>query len=245
MRSQSAISLGGFLARMAHARLMLLGVGKNAAHLGEHLQEARKQIGSGMASVEVRMEREAAPAAVEKTIEQNPVDMVVVGWRPMDGVELSEQILSSGSHHLLLAAQPDTHMEKALVCVSMGEPGKDDVMFAGRLLRHLGAKARLFSVMSGEAEDEYERQRRDQFMAGGAQSLELFGVPTECTLKIGDPQEEIIEEIRMGNYDLVVLGAPLSVRHGHIHLRGVVEGVMKNAGNCSLLIIRSNYLGNN
>ena len=37
---------------------------KNAAHLGEHLQEARKQIGSGMASVEVRMEREAPPAGV-------------------------------------------------------------------------------------------------------------------------------------------------------------------------------------
>jgi len=242
LRSQSAISLGGYLARMSHARLTLLGVGREEGLLNEHLQEARKQLGSGMASVDVRTESLPLPAAVEKTIEQNPVDMVVLGWRPVEGLEVAEQVLRTGSHHLLLAAHPGVHMERALVCASMGEPGKDDVMFAGRLLRHLGAHAQLFSVVDGEPGDEDDRQRREQFMAGGVQSLEMFGVPTGCELRVGQAAEEITAEVRQGNYDLVVMGAPLPGRDGFIRLRGIIQQVTRDAGDCSMLIVRSNYL---
>jgi nucleotide-binding universal stress UspA family protein len=69
-------------------------------------------------------------------------------------------------------------------------------------------------------------------------------VPTESELKFGDPENEIVSELASGGYDLVVLGAPLPPRHGHVQLKGITEGVMKNAGNCSILIVRSNYLGN-
>jgi sulfate transport system ATP-binding protein len=243
LRSQSAISLGGYMARMAHARLVLVGAGRDETSLTQHLQEARKQIGSGMASVEMRLEHGSAPAAIEKSIEQTPVDLVIIGWRPMEGVELPEQILRSGSHHVLLAAHPGAHIEKALVCVSMGEPGKDDVLFAGRLLRHLGAQAKLISVVEHGSPEDYLQPRREQFLAGGVQSLEMFGVPTESELKFGNPQAEIAAELASGGYDLIVMGAPLPPRHGHIHLRGVIESVMKNPGDCSILIVRSSYLG--
>jgi nucleotide-binding universal stress UspA family protein len=78
-------------------------------------------------------------------------------------------------------------------------------------------------------------------MEGGKHSLETFGVPTENELRVGDPQDEIVAEIKSGKYDLVVLGAPLPERDGRISLSGVVEGVMRDAGNCSLLIVRSHY----
>jgi len=58
------------------------------------------------------------------------------------------------------------------------------------------------------------------------------------------PQTEIIEEMRKGDYDLVILGAPLPDRDGRVSLTRVVEGVMKNAGDCSLLIVRSHYSKN-
>jgi hypothetical protein len=50
--------------------------------------------------------------------------------------------------------------------------------------------------------------------------------------------------MRKGEFDLVVLGAPLPNRDGRVSLTKVVENVMKNAGNCSLLIIRSHYSKN-
>ena len=241
LRSQSAVSLGGYLARMAHARMTLLGVGKDQTLLDAYLQDARKQIGSGMASVEVRTERTPAPVAIAKSIEANPVDLVIVGWRPMEGMDFAEQILQMGAHHLLLAAHPGARFEKALVCVASGEPGKDDVLFAGRLLRHLGASATLLTVSGSAPDTEQQQSRIERFMAGGVHTLEMFGVSPQVKLRNGNPQNEIVQEIKDGEYDLVVMGAPLPQKDGRIALSGVMEGVMKEAGNCSLLIVRSHY----
>ncbi|MGZ9221034.1 MAG: universal stress protein, partial [Anaerolineales bacterium] len=244
LRSQSAISQGGYLARMSHARMTLLGVGKDESLLESYLQDARKQIGSGMASIDVRTDPSPTPAAIAKSIRQRPVDLVIVGWRPVEGVSFAEQILQVGDHHLLLAAHPGARFEKALVCTARGEPGKDDVLFAGRLLRHLGAQAKLLTVISDATNTEYQRQHIERFMAGGRHSLEMFGVPTESEIRVGNPQTEITEEMRKGNFDLVIMGAPLPDRDGRVSLTRVVEGVMKNAGDCSLLIVRSHYSKN-
>ncbi|HEY5903968.1 MAG TPA: ATP-binding cassette domain-containing protein [Anaerolineales bacterium] len=242
MRSQSAIDTGGYLARMSHARVLLLGIGRDRAFMETHLQEARKQLGSGMASVEARMEHGSVSEAVERSTQSVPVDMVILGWRPMEGAERAEQVLRSGSHHLLLAARPGAHIEKALVCTASGEPGKDDVMFAGRLLRHLGARAKLLSIADGASNGDQHTDSRRHFMENGVRTLEMFGVPTESELRPGDPAGEILGEIKREEFPLVVLGAPLSLRHGYPALRGVIETIMKNAGDCSILIVRSNYL---
>ncbi|MCB2180322.1 ATP-binding cassette domain-containing protein [bacterium] len=239
LRSQSAIDLGGYLSKMSHARMTLLGVGPDEALLESRLQEARKQIGSGMASIQVCTNRGSIPDAIARAAEQNPVDLVIVGWRPLEDVRFAEQILQAGDHHLLLAAHPGARLEKALVCVASGEPGKDDVMFAGRLLRHLGAHAKLFTVINEEADSEYRRQRAERFIAGGRDSLEMFGVPTDSEIKTGQPALEIQQEMKQGNYDLAILGAPLPNQDGRVLLNGVDESVMNNAGDCSFLIVRS------
>ena len=216
-------------------------LGKDESLLDTYLQDARKQIGSGMASIEVRTDPRSTPVAIAKIIEKDPVDLAIVGWRPVEGTEIAEQILRKGDHHLLLAAHPGARIERALVCVASGEPGKDDVMFAGRLLRHLGARAKLFTVLPTAMNNEYQNRQVVRFVAGGVQTLEMFGVPTESELKIGDPQAEIVEEIKKGEFDLVVLGAPFPQKDGRILINGLIEGVMKNAGNCSVLIVRSHY----
>jgi len=239
LRSQSALSLGGYLARMSHARLTLLGIGKEEALLDSYLQDARKQLGNGMASVQIRTDGSHMPQAIGKATEKSPVDLVIVGWRPVEGTALAEQILSAGDHHLLLAAHPGSRFEKALVCVASGEPGKDDVMFAGRFLRHLSAQAKLFSVIGESSNTEYQRRHAERFMAEGQHSLELFGIPTEIGLGTGQPSTEIVREIQEGGFDLVILGAPLPGRDKQVSLTRVVEDVMKNAGDCSILIVRS------
>ena len=224
-----------------YARMTLLGVGKDESLLDSYLQDARKQLGSGMASIQVRTDRAATPGAIAKAVEQSPVDLVIAGWRPVEGVTLAEQILQVGDHHLLLAAHPGARFEKALVCVASGEPGKDDVLFAGRLLRHLGAQAKLFTALGRDFENEYHRQRVERFVAGGVKSLELFGVPTESEIRIGNPQDEIVAEMTRGEFDLVVMGVPMPQKGGRIAISGLLEGIMKNAGNCSVLMVRSHH----
>ena len=197
-----------------------------------------------MASVQVRTDPAPTPNAVARSIRHNPVDLVIVGWRPVEGIGFAEQILQSGEHHLLLAAHPGARLEKALVCAASGEPGKDDVLFAGRLLRHVGAQAKLLTVLNNVYSTDYQRQHVERFISGGKYSLERFGVPTESEIRTGNPPAEIIEEMHKGDYDLVVLGAPLPNRDGRVALTKIVENVMKNAGNCSLLIVRSHYSKN-
>ncbi len=154
---------------------------------------------------------------------------------------VAEQIMQVGEHHLLLAAHPGARFEKALVCVASGEPGKDDVLFAGRLLRHLGAQAKLFTTLGRDFKDEYQRQRVERFVEGGVKSLEMFGVPTQSEIRIGNPRDEIVEEIKGGAFDLVVMGVPLPQKDGRIAISGLMEDIMKNAGNCSILIVRSHH----
>jgi sulfate/thiosulfate transport system ATP-binding protein len=237
-RSQSALGLGGHLARMAHARVTLLGIGKDNARLESHLQEAKRQIGSGMASLEVETSSEPAGEAITHAVEKRPVDLVVLGWRPSNPLTLPEEILEVGEHHLLLATRPEPQLSRALICVASGEPGKDDVMFAGRLLRHVGAQATLLTVLSS-LEDPAEQEQAERFVAGGARSLSLFGVPTTTQVKSGNASAVILEELRSGGYDLAVLGSPLPTRWGRAEFGAVIAQVLRSAANCSFLIVRS------
>ncbi|MEX1247055.1 MAG: ATP-binding cassette domain-containing protein [Anaerolineales bacterium] len=238
-RSEAALTTGGHLARLAHARVTLLGHGAKEQKLKAHLQEARKQIGSGMASIETHASSQPIDAAVTKLILERPADLVVAGWKPSDGLEKPEQILHAGNHHLLLATSADPALTNALICAASGEPGKDDVMFAGRLLRHIGAKATLLTVQNPLLTDEFQQVQMERFMAGGVQSLARFGIKANKQIKKGNPLTTILEEIQAGKYDLVVMGVPLPGRSGKLVLSGVVGSVLRSAQNCSFLIVRS------
>lgn len=240
-RSQAALTTGGHLARLAHARVTLLGIGANKDKVDAHLQDARKKIGSGMASVETQVSSQSAGQALNKLILERPADLVVLGWKPNDGLELPEQILHAGDHHLLLATSADPMLSNALICAASGEPGKDDVMFAGRLLRHIGAKATLLTVQNPLLTDEFQQDQMERFMTGGVQSLARFGIKANRQIKKGNPLTTILEEVQTGKHDLVVMGAPLPGRSGKLALTGVVGSVLKTAQNCSFLIVRSHH----
>ncbi len=242
-RSQAALLTGGHLARLAHARITLLGYGQKPDKINRHLQEARKQIGSGMASVEVQAAAQSVESSLSKLVQEKPADLAVLGWEAKDGLEVAEQILHAGSQHLLLASSPEGVFSNALICAASGEPGKDDVMFAGRLLRHIGAHATLFTVQNPLLTSESQLDQMQRFMSGGVQSLARFGIKAAKKIKTGDPQTSILEEIAAGGYDLVVMGAPLPGRSGKLALTGIVGAILHNAKNCSFLIVRSHKLG--
>jgi nucleotide-binding universal stress UspA family protein len=164
-----------------------------------------------------------------------------LGWQPKNGLEVPEQVLQAGNHHLLLATDADPVLTNALICAASGEPGKDDVMFAGRLLRHIGAKATLLTVQNPLLTDEFQLNQMERFMAGGVQSLARFGIRANKQIKKGNPLTTILEEIKAGEYDLVVIGAPLPGRSGRLALTGIVGSVLSSAQNCSFLIVRSHH----
>ncbi len=241
LRSQSALAMGGYMARMAHARLTLLGIGRDQAKIEDHLMEARKQVGSGMAALQVQATAESFTTAIAQTVEKQHYDLLIFGWRPSAGYEQIEQALSMGDHHLLLATQPVGKLSKALICLASGEPGKDTVLFAGRLLRHMGAEAALLTVVPGLYPNDVPQNRINRFLTNGQQSLARFGVSGNTMIKRGDLVPAVQEEIQNEEYDLVVLGAPLPGRQGDVDLDTVIGPIVSSVENCSFLIVRSQH----
>ncbi len=126
-----------------------------------------------------------------------------------------------------------------LVCVASGEPSKDDVLFAGRLARHLGAEITLLMIASNDRDAE----RAEQFMAVAVRALEVQGIAARSLVRRGAVQDEIMKQMTGGAHDMLVVGAPLSGRDGRSVLAGVVGSIVAGATSYPVLIVRSPYTG--
>ena len=239
-QAKAALDVGGQIARMAHARMTILGFGLADEALQRHLQEVKEQLGSGLASLDLRATDDDAVEAVGREIERQPFDLMVLGRQLRGGVELAEELMQSGEHHLLLVPGPQPAPSRALICVTSGEPGKHDVLFAGRLIRHLGAEATLLSVMRPGG-DTLRRNQTERFLTGGIRSLEVLGVQAKSKIRLGAVRDEVVDEVNEGQYDLLVLGAPLPDREGRISLNGLVGQVLSSVADRATLIVRSSY----
>jgi hypothetical protein len=105
----------------------------------------REKIGRGLVGVEAYPSNEPPSGAVAVEAARQHYDLVVAGLPSEDRVETAERLLAAGDHHLPPRARrvpPPAHI---LVCVAVGEPGKQDVRFIARLGRHLSAEATVFT----------------------------------------------------------------------------------------------------
>jgi sulfate transport system ATP-binding protein len=240
--AQMALDLGAQIARLAHARTAILGYGMPADALQRHLQAAKEQIGSGLPELDARTAPDPPTDSVAREVERQPYDLVVMHSQPQKNVDLAEAILQAGEHHLLLVPRPQPNLERVLICVAAGEPGKEDVLFAGRLARHLGASATLLSVLPRAGAQPAARARIERFLEAGVRTLELLGVPAQPLVRVGTVREEILAEITVGGHDLLVLGAPLMRADGRGALAGVVGQILSNSADRPVLIVRSPYV---
>ncbi len=238
--TQAALALGGQMARLTHARTTLLGYGLKGEALQRHLQSAKEQMGSGLAALDIRATLDAPATAVARETERQPYDLVLMGYQPQDGLELADALLQVGEHHLLLVSKPQPAPTRALICVTAGAPGRDDVLFAGRLVRHLGAQATVLTVMPETGDQALWQERAERFLAGSINTLELLGVPAQSRLRVGPVVAQVQAEWSSDSYDLLVVGSPLPDREGRIALDGIVGQLIKIAQDRPILIVRSN-----
>ncbi|HEX7184718.1 MAG TPA: ATP-binding cassette domain-containing protein [Thermoanaerobaculia bacterium] len=249
-RARAALSFGAELARLAHARVTLLGSGGGEIGQEDRLQEAREQLGSGLAALETRELPGPPGRAVAEETARQPCDLVVLGMpglpdrEPAGGIALAEEILRAGHHHLLLVPGGFSGPipSRVLICVAVGEPGKSDVSFAGRLASHLRAETTILTVLPEEERGDGRTGatlRAERFLAGNRRILSRLGVPVETRIRYGAAREEILAEIAEDGHDLLVLGAPLP-RAGHeIGLGGLVARLVPELKSRPVLIVRS------
>jgi sulfate transport system ATP-binding protein len=255
--AKAAVALAGQIARMAHARVTVLGVDRwsHGGHGGHGapgrageiervegtIQDAKEKLGSGLASLDARAAAGPAEEAVAEESERRQHDLVVLGFPKKTGIELAERMLQAGDHHLLLVPSERAAPSRVLICVAVGEPGKEDVLFAGRLVRHLGAQATVLKVLPEEEDGEEARAFVERFLAASVRTLARLGVPAETRIRRGAVAAEILAEMKEGGHDLLVLGAPLTDRRGRrgkVPLAGVLRRVLED-DNQPVLIVRA------
>jgi sulfate transport system ATP-binding protein len=240
--AQAAMSLGGQLARHAHAQVTLLGYGVPAGSLDETLQSAKESLGSGLAGLELRATPDPLARAVALEAERQSYDLVVAACsQALPASALAPLLLAAGPHHVLLVPRPSPVPARALVSVTGSEPGKDDVLFAGSLLHYLGAEATLLSVLPADNNRPGLRKRTEQFLADGARTLASLGIPVETAIRNGPVVDEILGQIRTGGHDLLLVGAPLPSENRRAPIAGVIGQVLSSEIEVPILIVRSRY----
>jgi len=242
MRSQYALELGGQISRMAHARVTVLNMQHGSASAHHKNGSSKKALGAGLFSLKEVESHLPAKDAVKSVLENELFDLVVMGFRPQEDQELAEKILEMGEHHLLLAPSPQDAPNQALVCVTVGEPGKDDIFFAGRLVFHLGAEVTLMTVTPGQAIDPVYEKRVINFLEDGVKTLGTLGVPARSRIGRGQVVEEITRAAHTDGCDLLVMGVPIATRRKELSLNGVVGEVLKQVNDRAVLLVRSKLI---
>ncbi|HEU4402435.1 MAG TPA: ATP-binding cassette domain-containing protein [Candidatus Polarisedimenticolia bacterium] len=236
---EAVLDLGGRIARLAHARVTVLGRAAEDGALRERLQRGPDHSGGGLAALETIPAADDDPAAaVAREATRQHYDLLIQALPARDALDQAERSLQAGDHHLLLVPGPGPVPSRVLICVTVGEPGKEDVQFAGRLTRHLGAQATIMTVLP-EGGDVRERDRAGHFLAAGARTLSLLGVEAHTTLRQGPARAEILSEIRQGGHDLVVLGAPMTAYRGRVTLDRLVRALLGDLRDRPILIVRA------
>jgi sulfate/thiosulfate transport system ATP-binding protein len=241
MRSQYALELAGQMGRMSQARVTLLHYSSGIDEQTKN-SDYRKALGTGLFSLQEIDTKEPPVQAVKKLLEIQPYDLVFLGFRPQEDYELAERILELGDHHLLLVPSPQNPPTHALICVTTGEPGKDDVFFAGRLITHFGAEATLMTVLPPLSQDPANKYRLQKFLEDGTRTLGVLGVKAESTIHQGPVVEAIVKASQSNGMDMLVMGVPLTPDRGPISLNGVVSEVIKQVNDRSILLVHSEFV---
>jgi len=233
--SLAALELAGELARRAHGRLAVVrGTGGEAlGALVERLKQDR-----GPASVEVR--DSAGPLLPSFLTEPayHYFDLAVQAMPSREILPLISRQLQAGDHHLLLVPPNAAPPKRMLICVAAGEPGKEDVRFAGRIARHFGSEATILSVLPADAPRDREAQVT-RFLERGRRTLALAEVKARVVVRKGAPADEILNELGEGEHDLLVMGSPWPKRYGGRTLRGSVGEILERGKDHAVLIVRS------
>lgn len=237
-QGRAALLAGAEAGRAAHARVTILALGADETSAENHLVDSRDAIGAGLARVDLRCSALPVPEALAAAAAGEDVDLIFVGLPAEGRAEAVEDVLRGSDQHLLLVSDSRPFPSRVLISVAVGEPGKEDVLFAGRFLRHFGAEATIVTVLpDGHAQTEGEQAER--FLAAGARSLSVLGVSARSVVRRGDVLEEVIREFESGKHEMLVLGTPMERRGGRVSLGALTGGLVERAGDKPVLLARA------
>jgi nucleotide-binding universal stress UspA family protein len=260
--AENAIQIGALVAAPIKAQTTLLGIAEQARDEAALRQALEAQAQS---LVQRRLKPEIVVRAGEpvhqilvQTSKTN-YDLVVIGSRRKD--EVGHYWLSGKTYEVIKSIRPPVlvaigdcrRLKRFLVCTGGKEFIEEAIQLTGKVAAAVGASITLLHVMAEppvvyadlvRLEEDVDRLLRSGSelgvnLAQQKKDLERAGVPAEVRVRHGLVVDQVFQETREGNYDLIVTGSSQARgMFGH-YIMGDITRKILNRANCPILVARA------
>jgi len=260
-QADRAMRLGAAIATSANAEVTLFGIIETASK-SDIIRDSLQRWQAVFADKKVPAELITKPgepiAEIVKRTEADNYDLVIVGAvrKEMRGPfwmsSKAYKIIKEVKPPVLTVAGETSTIKRALVCSGGKSYSDDAVHLTAKLASVFGASVTLLHVMpelpaiyaglprmaetadwllNSNSELGLTLRRERDFLVND-------GLNAEVLLRQGSVLEEILRQIRLGEYDLVVTGTALS-RSLRTYVLGDISREIVNRSNCPVLVVRS------
>jgi nucleotide-binding universal stress UspA family protein len=260
--AETAIHLGGLLGGALKAQIALLGIAETSSDeqpLRNALQKQAELLSARGMSADIIVESGEPVRQIADQTSKTSYDLVIIGARWIGATghywrsEKTYEVIKTIQPPVLVAIGECKHLKRFLVCTGGKEFIERAVQFTGKLASAVNASVTLLHVMAEPpalyADLVRLEENVDQLLASKSElgtnlrrqkrELERLGVSAEVRLRHGIVIDQVFEEVRAGDYDLIVTGTSQArglLRH---YIMGDLTRSILNHANCPVLVARA------
>jgi nucleotide-binding universal stress UspA family protein len=260
--AESAVQLGGLFAGPLKAETTLLGIAeehRDEQPLSEALEKEAQLLRAQNITLNIVLRTGEPVRQILDQTSKTLYELVVIGAR-QTGVsghywrsERTYEVIKAIQPPVLVAIGQCKDLRRFLVCTGGKEFIGQAVQLTGRLAAAVGASVTLLHVMAEppaifsdlvQLEEDVDRLLESKSELGinlrqQKRELEHLGVPAQVRVRHGIVIDQVFEEVREGEYDLIVSGTSQArglLRH---YIMGDLTRSILNHASCPVLVARA------
>jgi len=260
--SENAIELATLLARPLKAEVTLLGIAEKSSDerpLRETLERQAQSLRTQSARPDIVVSAGDPVRQILDQTSKNGYDLVLVGARWIGATghywrsERTYEVIKAIQPAVLVAIGERKQLKRFLVCTGGKEFIEHAVQFTGKIAAALGASVTLLHVMAEppaiylnlvQLEENVDRLLQSKSELGTnlrrqKRELEHLAVPAEVRLRHGIVIDQVFEEVRAGDYDLIVTGTSQARGLLGHYIMGDLTRSILNRASCPVLVARA------
>lgn len=260
--AEPAMRLGAAFAAPVKANVVVLGVAEKVedeSALQQALETQADSLRAQGVSPKIEMCTGDPVSQIASRTAKTNYDLVIVGARKtgVSGLhwrsEKMYELIKTISPPVLVAIGEWAQLKRFLVCTGGKEFIEEAVQLTGKLAKAVGASVTLLHVMAEppamyadlvRLEEDVDRLMASKSELGVNLStqkadLEKLGVPAEVRIRHGIVFDQVFEETRAQQYDLIVTGSSRArgmLRH---YIMGDLTRTILNHADCPVLVARA------
>jgi nucleotide-binding universal stress UspA family protein len=260
--ADSATRLGGLVAAKARAETTLLGIAekpRDEPSLRDALEtQAQLLRAQGVAPEIVVLAGEPIRQILNQTSTTN-YDLVVIGARRTGSTglywrsEKTYEVIKAIPPPVLVAIGECNQLKRFLVCTGGKEFIEEAVQLTGKVAAAVGASVTLLHVMAEPPAIYADLMRLEEDvdllltshselgenLRHQKEELKKLGVPAQVRVRHGIVLEQVFNEAREGNYDLIVTGSSKARGMFRHYIMGDLTRSILNHADCPVLVARA------